>query len=365
MAKAKIHIVIADRDELYLNHMTNYMMEKEPQFEIFAFSNEDSLYRFLEGEQKVDILLLDFQTMDMDRAAGVQVPLKMIMSAEEEAETGFISVKKFQKTENLINEILFKYAEATGKTESVKGSHQTKLAAFYSPVGGSGVTTLALSTALVAAAQGIRTCYLNLEDIDSTGGILPQTPGRMSDVYLALKVKSANVGLKFRSCCGREPNTGLVYITGPGSLTDMMDVTGEDFQRLLEEIERLGEYDLLVLDLGSGFNEEKICMLKQCDCILMPVVADKLAIRKIQMLYHEEELHDQFHSIIERIQLIINKTDMTGISPMIQSSDIFNHRPGVAAIAFSSVFMDAEKLPYAVQSLVPVFEPVICAIRQN
>lgn len=365
MAKAKIHIVIADRDELYLNNMANYMMEKAPHFEIFTFSNEESLGRFLAGEQKTDIILADAQTIDLSKVAKAGASLKIVMSADGEDVDGFASVRKFQKTEHLINEILLRYAEATGKTDSVKGNRQTRIAAFYSPIGGSGVTTLALGTALTAASQGIRTCYLNLEDIDSTGAILPRTPGTMSDVYLTLKIKSANAGVKLLSSCGREANTGLSYVTGPDSITDLMEVTGEEFRRLFQEIEFLGEYDMLVIDMGSGFHEGKIRMLEQCDSILMPMVADKLAVRKIQMLLREEELHDRFHQVLEKTSIIINKAEPAGMGSVIQTSGILDQKPAVAVFAFSPAFMDAEKLPFSASGLISVFEPVIRRILES
>ncbi|MCI8512323.1 MAG: hypothetical protein HFE83_10080 [Lachnospiraceae bacterium] len=40
------------------------------------------------------------------------------------------------------------------------------MAAFYSPAGGAGKTTLSLAMASAAAKAGMRTLYLNLEEID-------------------------------------------------------------------------------------------------------------------------------------------------------------------------------------------------------
>lgn len=98
----------------------------------------------------------------------------------------FKSVNKYQKAEKLINEILMAYAEKTGWVEAVSnGDRKTRLLGFYSSVGGSGKTTLAVSAAYVLAARGRRVFYLNAEKINSMAALFNQAAdGSMSYVYL-------------------------------------------------------------------------------------------------------------------------------------------------------------------------------------
>ena len=64
------------------------------------------------------------------------------------------SCKKYQKTQNLLNDILLKYAEKSGSAEAIRGKSNTRMIAFYSPAGGSGKTALSLGLASSMAAEG-------------------------------------------------------------------------------------------------------------------------------------------------------------------------------------------------------------------
>ena len=97
---------------------------------------------------------------DQEMAACPNVPVKIALSSGLGGAEGFESVKKYQKTENLLNEILLKYAELTGSAEAIKGSSHTRTAAFYSPAGGTGKSVLALGMAAAGARTGCKTLYL-------------------------------------------------------------------------------------------------------------------------------------------------------------------------------------------------------------
>ena len=121
---------------------------------------------------------------------------KIALSALMPEPEGYAAIKKYQKSQALVNNILLRHAENTGKTEALVGKSLTQVAAFYSPAGGTGKTVLSLATATAAASMGLRVLYLNLEEIDSVGGVLGRTAGSLSEVYLALKTRRMNAGVK-------------------------------------------------------------------------------------------------------------------------------------------------------------------------
>ena len=54
---AKINIVIADSDELYLNHLTNYLSEHVNTFEVYSFTTKESLIKFVsDRSHKIDVI---------------------------------------------------------------------------------------------------------------------------------------------------------------------------------------------------------------------------------------------------------------------------------------------------------------------
>ncbi len=57
MARRKM--VMADEDELYLLNISNYIMEKAPQWELNIFTKVEKLIKYLENSDNIDILVVD------------------------------------------------------------------------------------------------------------------------------------------------------------------------------------------------------------------------------------------------------------------------------------------------------------------
>lgn len=51
-------IVIADKNELYLNNLAEYILEREPGIGLITVSQKDTLTQYLKHSEKLDILLV-------------------------------------------------------------------------------------------------------------------------------------------------------------------------------------------------------------------------------------------------------------------------------------------------------------------
>lgn len=299
-------VVLADGDEAYLERLSNYFMEKAPQLELSLFTDQELMEQYLRGNQP-DILLIGEEFAG--RAKEAKAAVRLLLSSSMAPAEGFEVIKKYQKTEKLLSEILLKYAEATGAGETLKGSSHTKTAVFYSPAGGGGKSVLALGTACACARAGLRTLYLNLEEVDSVQGLLPQTPGSMSDLFLALKTKGMKVGIKLAACVGEEAVNGFWYVSGAESISEYEEIGGGELERLLEAVKEQAEYDVLVADLSSGFHERTLSVLRQADVIFAPVRPEEGARAKLERLLGESRFHERYNPLFERLRLVINQAD--------------------------------------------------------
>ncbi len=127
----RIEIVLADSDEIYLEHVAHYFMGKAQQCEVIAtFSSKESLLCYLSSHGLVDVLLVD-QELICQELDTCSVSVKMMLTTADKKQKGYESVRKYQKTEDLLNEILLKYAKLTGDLDAVRGKRRTKVVAFY------------------------------------------------------------------------------------------------------------------------------------------------------------------------------------------------------------------------------------------
>lgn len=364
---AKINIVIADSDELYLNMLSNYLIEKNSQFDVCSFSAEESFVKYIsDRNNKIDIVLFA-ENFLCDGIFTSDVKVKVILSDGTFIETkGFEIVNKYQKAEKLINDILMIYADKTGRVEAVsKGNKNTKIVGVYSPVGGSGKTTLALSLSNAISSMGMKVLYFNAEKINSTIGVLDVAPtGNLSDVFLAVKTKGANIGLKIIANKYTDPKTQINYINPPDSAMEFNELTIDDFKKLIKEVDALSEFDVVIVDMASEYTNTKIEIMSDFDVILTPFTADTLSINKIKQYLNEFKLHSDLSEIFAKTTLIANKTDANSMS-QINCSGILEIKQLVANIPFSPAFSDAKNLAYAGNVNQGIFNPIINRILQG
>lgn len=357
----KINIVIADSDELYLNHLTNYLIEHVNIFEVYSFTTKESMIKFIgDKRNKIDIIVFAEDLVD-DTIIVADIPAKILLSDGSFPQLeGFESVNKYQKTEKFINDILMVYAEKTGRVEAVTcGDKQTILIGFYSPVGGSGKTTLSVATAYALASQGKRVFYLNAEKLNSTADVLNEASGgSWSDVYLTVKTKGANIGLRIMANKYTDMKTNISYINPSESSLEINELTKDEFKKLLKEFEKLGEFDVVIIDFDGEFNKDKVSILKAMDRIFIPFTSDSLSVSKTGLFIKELKMYDEFKEIEEKISLILNKSNNQS-NVAISSNEYISDRGIQANIALSPIFSDLKNIFHSNNSILSTMAKVI------
>ena len=358
---AKLNIVIADSDEMYLNHLTNYLIEHVNTFEVYSFTTKESLVKFVGNKSnRVDIILF---TADMEDGTiqSSSAPAKILLTdgGYNESEE-YECINKYQKAANFVNNILMVYAEITGRVDAVTaGDKATKIIGFYSPAGGCGKTTLALATAYALGQMKKRVFYFNAERINSAADVLPVTEsGSMSDVYLAVKTKGANVGLRIMSNKQLDQNTNINYINPSESSLEFNEISPDEFAKLVKEFEKLGEFDYVIFDFDSELGKEKIDMLSVMDKIVVPVVTDSRALAKTDLFIKEVGMYDELEDIKMKLCFVLNKSTPQSASALGQST-LTGTQQIKANISLSPTFADAKVMLHSGETMIAVMKNVV------
>lgn len=351
---AKIRIVVADSDEFYLNRIVNYLIERTNTFDVQSFTIRESFIRYIENNaNKIDIVAVS-EDMSDRRISESSIPAKILLTDGSYSEvSGFDIINKYQKAENFINGMLMIYAEKTGRMDAVSaGDKETKVIGYFSPVGGSGKTTLALVSAAALARKGKRTFYLNLEKINSSATILDPAPtGTMSDVYLAKKTKGANVGLKIIANKYMSPVSGINYINPSESSLELNELTSTEIHGLIKEFDGLGEFDYVMVDMDSEMNGDNIKILDACDKIVVPFTPEQLSLSKIGSFFREVGIHDELAEIRGKMVAVLNKAMPNAIIP----GEITYE----ASVALTPIFADLRTALNNTELIVPQLEEFV------
>lgn len=307
----KINLVIADNDEMYLNRFAGYLQEKGNGLAVSAFSSVVSLGKHLaKNSGRVDLILFS-RAMLCDELINFSA-VKMLMAEDDRiTDMGFDCVNKYQKADGFLNQVLLYYAEKSGRSDAViKGNKDSVVAAFFSPVGGGGKTTLALAVTAAAAQKGKKSLYLNLERINSVRSLLANNTNKdISDVFLALKSKEGNIGLKIMEAKHTDPISKISYIPPSRSTLEINEVTNEELCRLITETDNMGEFDIIAVDMDGEADADKLALLEKCDVIVMPFTSDYPSVAKIKTLADEIELQGEDLEWLEKkLIFVLNKS---------------------------------------------------------
>lgn len=354
----KRQMILADSDSAYLERLANYFMEKAPQLELNIFTDKQLLKKYLENA-KDDILVADETFIDPDIRISSSISTCLALSASMNPVPGFICIRKYQKTETLLNEILLRYAEETDSADLLQGSSHTKTAVFYSPAGGTGKTVLALGMAAAASAAGLKALYLNLEEIDSVKDVLGETPGNLSDVFLALKTKGMNAGIKLASCVGKETSGGFYYLSGVDSISEYEEISGKDLSGLLEILRSQAEYDMVIVDISSGFHEKTVKIMEVSDVIFVPVTPEETAKNKMIRFLLEAELHEIYHRSFQKMCLIANQTSDAAYGELLPKNGRGIQIPCIASFPYSELWKKKSTVIRSGTSLYQMYQPLV------
>lgn len=313
----KINIVIADPDRAYIGRLVNYLTEKNKQLNISSFTEKESFIKYLLSDStKVQVILFD-EDMICEELDKKRCDLKLLMSnGVFDSSDKYKSINKYQRADDFLNEILIEFSEVTGHTEALSSDNvgKTKAVVVYSPVGGSGKTTLALSLAKALSEKGKNILFLNFEDVCSVKSILSGvTNHSMSEVYLAAKTKNANSGIKIIQCCETHTETGISYVNPPECAAEYSEMSPEELKMIVDETKNLKKFDLIIIDMSSGYNEAFFKIASECSVIVMPYLNSRLSLNKMQMFADELNKLDRLEYISDKLLLVENISKVKSI----------------------------------------------------
>ena len=360
----KRKMALADSDERYLKEISYYFMEKLPQFELLIFTRRETLYQYLESD-KADILVVDEAFAEEQLIKLTPSTTRIVLSMGISPIDGFEMVRKYQRMDTLSEAVLLKYAEESNTLDTVKGNSATKITAFYSPAGGTGKTTLALAMATAGAQAGMSILYLNLEEIDSVKDIFGKTPGNLSDIFLVLKTRGVNVAVKMKGCVGKAPSAGFYYISGVDSISEYEEINKEDMKHLIIAVRELADYDLVIVDLGSGFTDKTKAILNEVETILFPAVLDEGSLSKLGRFVSESKLHDIYEPLLKKMKLIYNKVEAHSGEITALPDSISSRIPCCASIAKSSVLAKKRNILQAGDMIFEVMKPIFQTVMEE
>ena len=172
----------------------------------------------------------------------------------------------YEDSRVLVNQLIYIYFDLTGRMAEYRHQLQSKVIAFASLSGGAGVTSLAVAAGrMFDLIYGSRCLYLNLKPFDDSCRYLERNDdGSLMKLLFHLE-RSDEVPLK---AFIREGEGVDLLMTNAWN-QHVQDLTEERMERLLSQIDDLGCYRYVLLDIGNHLSRQNMERIRTCDCLVL------------------------------------------------------------------------------------------------
>ena len=310
-----IRILVASNDKEYAIRLAGILERTTPHtgdvFEIALFTDNEKLIETLadsksSGRVRFDIALIDEEISNL--VLGV-IPVVLLLT-EEDARNGTqyagnssaVYVNKYQRVSDIVKNLLL----ALASLRSDIGIGSGIVCAFYSPIGGSGTSTLAAAFAMELAKSGIKPLYVSFEYFNGSELMFGEdntVPQGLYDVFYAI-ADGGGVTATI-DAVKTSDSSGVSFLKKFPFWTEVIQRTPDEIQTFINAARSAHEIDIIVLDLGSGFASFTERALQCADEIFVVVGVDPVSDLKLKALFDEETYF--FQDFLNKTSLIYNK----------------------------------------------------------
>ena len=287
-----ISIAIADKNFEYINRMSD-LLQKYNDLSVSLFTSGEKLSAAIESS-RFDIVLFDPDISDT-KLEFHNVKLPICLYSDESNNTGLYSdlnkIHKYQRISNIYKEFIKLYAEKAGTVMESGGPNNTKITAVYSPVGGSGKTTIALAIAASLAERDKKVLFVSFEQLASSASIYPYKEEGITSLLAAISGDTV-FGLKLKGVA-KTGAFNVDYIEGFERIVDYRAVNMEETGELLTKIKNSGLYDNVVVDTNSNIDDILTAVFEQANNIVIVNKPGTLSSFKIEM-FSKQSIADDY-----------------------------------------------------------------------
>ncbi|WP_035291662.1 AAA family ATPase [Clostridium sp. KNHs214] len=276
-----IVIMLVDRDEKYLMPIElKLIQELGDKLELIVISNEDYLKEYFNLPRHIDILIINEELYD-PKLQKHNIANTFILTEQEELKeiTCSLSVHniyKYTSVKEIYNEVM-----SNSSIEPVRENHKSKVIMVYSPIGGSGKTTVSIGIAAALKHLNKRVFYLNTESIQSFDFIIGNDQYCTSGFDRYLVNKDEKILNHLDDAMGKKPFDYLLPFKQPVS---SLNIGMKEFGFFIEKLKDSGKYDYIIVDTSNEFNSEKSMLMGYCHKVIILTKQSKVDAIKLNNL---------------------------------------------------------------------------------
>lgn len=370
---SKLNLVILDKEEAYVEGFINYLMcSGSKKFNTTYFNNTPDFENFIQkNNKKINILLISAQfEIDFNKLENIESVI--ILSKDKSPGKQSFSkdkpntIYKYQHADKLISSILEIYARVSSGEIAVEGNKtNTKIIGFFSPLGGTGKTSMAINCAVQFANRGLSVFYLNLESVSSLLAFFAIDKEKsLSKLFYYIKENNKNIPMKIEALRLVDQSTKIHYFSPMDNCLEYEDILQEEIKVLIENLKLMSQYDVIIIDMSSYCSRKNIAILEACDEVFLVLLSNYFSSLRANTMANQLSVlnKEKTKNVLKKVTIILNKTD--SISNLPDNINFIEHDMAIR-IPFIPQMLGDENIKYIMSQnslLANTLQPLVLKI---
>lgn len=274
-------MLVVCQDEHYLKSIEYKLTEALSDKADIAYISDYACLQIYNAQPKdIDILLIEeklyAEMINRQNCRNVYLLVEDENRADRQEELGNKNIiYKYSSIRVIIDKIDSKLLQNRQNTTQVN----TKLISVYSPMGGSGKTTVSVALANRLGIKGYKVLYLSAEALQDYQTLLeeeeymPEQVGHRCAIHIESAAEEMLKFLKRRE---------FEYFPAWKRILPAYGINTEHLLRIATYIQKKNIYDYIVVELSSELQEAKLNFLNQSDRVVIVMRQDKKAVNKLK-----------------------------------------------------------------------------------
>jgi len=321
--------VLAVPEPQYTAKLARYMKEKQPQWEVKAFTQELALIRYLSSGEGADAIAVHESMLTAAReaikAGGFMGKMLVLRESNGETESsgnsgrneagaaagtvledGTPTIPMYRPLSALLNSMAEELLGSAGRGGHADPGLGAAIWTVFSASGGAGKTTVAMNLVRQLGERGYRALYLNLEPLNATDLLFGRgDPDSLSGLLYELQARPDQMEEEWKK--RRRQHSVLLgdYLDAPEHPAERLAMSPSRMKELLGLVAGSGRYEVVVVDPDSGSGEWHQELLAMSDRIAWLVTPEAMSVRKTekQLRYWQSKSTGLF----EKVSWLLNK----------------------------------------------------------
>ena len=269
MARPKV--IIADEDASYIVPLQfKFVTDFFNKIDLEIITDRTYFNEFFSKPQNAEILIVSDELYDLSLQRHNIQNIFVMMEQYDDGGTGELNVDrlfKYTSIKEIFNEIIGKSAGALNIAAVEK--KETQIILVTSAAGGVGKTTVAMGVAACLAQNYKRVLYINAARLQCFQYLLDnETPISAPDVYSKLLNLSGSLYEDIKHVIRKE---NFSYMPAFKAALMSLGVDYSVFEKLAVSAKKSGDYDYIVVDAESTFDEYKTNLLDVSDKVIFVI----------------------------------------------------------------------------------------------